>query len=190
MQKKRGRFRKSNSKWKEDLRRLFWRTGSPQRPIQSRATLPKKKQRHQNIEHASPQQSIRCGRPRTQETNATSSVNCKDAPETKIVSIGFIQRVWKLIPAEALTNIDCEPVNISWHFTNARQQKQVVMKPTQFYDCVMFWQTCQVLSKLSVGTKKSGSIMVLQSIQPYLLWQRFPLFGKGTNTTWATAQQS
>ena len=37
------------------------------------------------------------------------------APKPKLISIGFSQRVWKLIPAKALTKKDCEFVHISKH---------------------------------------------------------------------------
>ena len=47
---------------------------------------------HQNLE-ASAQQSIRCGRPWTQETGGNSSVRYQAAPKPKLISIGFSQRV-------------------------------------------------------------------------------------------------
>ena len=44
-----------------------------------------------------------CGRPWAQETGGNSRVRCNATPKPKLISIGFSQRVWKMIPAEALT---------------------------------------------------------------------------------------
>ena len=54
---------------------------------------------HPNLEAMSSQQSKSRERPRAQQ--------CKAAPKPKLISIGFSQRVWKLIPAIALTQRDC-----------------------------------------------------------------------------------
>ena len=66
------------------------------------------------------QQSLSCGRPRAQETSGNSTVRYKAAPKSKLISIGFSQRVWILMPATALTKRDCEFfVHVSKHLAKS-----------------------------------------------------------------------
>ena len=62
---------------------------------------------HPNPEAASSQQSVSCGRLGAQETGGNLPVRCEAAPKPKLISFGFNQRVWTLIPAKASTNRDC-----------------------------------------------------------------------------------
>ena len=48
---------------------------------------------HQNLDAVSPQQSVRCGRPRAQETGGNSPVRYKVAPKPKFISIEFSLRI-------------------------------------------------------------------------------------------------
>ena len=110
---------------------------------------------HQNLEAVSSQQSMGCGRPSAQETVGNSPVRYKAAPKKKLILIGFSQRVWKMIHAEALTKRDCEFVHISKHFTKSLrhthwQEADGALRGNHV------WQTCHVPSTLSTWTEKSG----------------------------------
>ena len=98
---------------------------------------------HQISEAATSLPSTSCGRPRAQETVGNSPVRCEAAPKPKPISIGWSQRVWKLIPAKALNKRDCAFVHISKHFTKILR-----------YEFGMKLQTCQVLSKLRNWDRK------------------------------------
>ena len=63
-------------------------------------------------------QSWSCGRPRAQTQGEQSQVRYKAVPKRMIVSIGFSQRNWKIIPARAKHKRNCECTNISKQFTN------------------------------------------------------------------------
>ena len=105
---------------------------------------------HQNLEAASSQQSIICGRPRAKEPCGNSPVRDKAAPKTKHISVGFSQRVQqkKWSPRGMVNSYTFW--STSWRFNGM----EVVMKRTEQYNGIMFRQTCQVLIKLSIGTEK------------------------------------
>ena len=95
---------------------------------------------------------------------------------------------------------------------------QVVMNPTEQFDGIMFWQACQVLSKVRIGTKRSGfmhsvvlltnpdcedqngTIIHIRAVtrtqswcynqpQLYFLGQRYRRIGRNTHSTLAALLQ-
>ena len=53
-------------------------------------------------------QSSSCGRPRAQTQGEQSQVRYKASPKPKLVSVGFSQRNWQMVPARAKLERDCE----------------------------------------------------------------------------------
>ena len=81
-------------------------------------------------------QSSSCGRPRAQTQGAQSQEGYKAAPQRKLLSIGFSQRNWKIIPAKAKYCRHCEFKNFSKHLQIFYDTESVMLQ--EHYDGQMF----------------------------------------------------
>ena len=140
---------------------------------------------HQHLETVSSQQSQSCGPPRAQVTSGRSPVRYEAAPD----STGFSQRVWKSIPASALTNRECEFVSISRHFTKilrhtgchesdgaVRENKRGLM-PEVVPLTNLEWCIVRVaMERLSTFVHCKATVVGSQAIQTRSLWHRYRWF--------------